>query len=89
MIGYQTAYLKAHYPAEFMAALLTSDQQDIDRIAIEIEECRAMGIQVLAPDINESFASFTVVAGEKRGRIHPFRLERHQKCRSAYCGSDY
>ncbi|MFA5248082.1 MAG: DNA polymerase III subunit alpha [Patescibacteria group bacterium] len=67
MIGYQTAYLKAHYPAEFMAALLTSDQQDIDRIAIEIEECRAMGIQVLAPNVNESFASFTVVSGEKEG----------------------
>ncbi|MDD5527724.1 MAG: DNA polymerase III subunit alpha [Patescibacteria group bacterium] len=67
MIGYQTAYLKAHYPAEFMAALLTSDQQDIDRIAIEIEECRNMGIKVLSPDINESFASFTVVKDEKTG----------------------
>ncbi len=68
VIGYQTAYLKAHYPAEFMAALLTSDQQDTDRIAIEIEECRAMGIEVLAPDINESFASFTVVSGEKNNK---------------------
>ncbi len=67
MVGYQTAYLKAHYPAEFMAALLTSDQQDIDRIAIEIEECRNMGIKVLPPDINESFASFAVVLGEKKG----------------------
>ena len=61
MIGYQTAYLKAHYPAEFMAALLTSDQQDIDRIAIEVDECRKMGLKVMPPDINESFASFTVV----------------------------
>ena len=61
MIGYQTAYLKAHYPAEFMAALLSSDQQDIDRVAIEIEECRNMGLKVLPPDVNESFASFTVV----------------------------
>jgi DNA polymerase-3 subunit alpha len=67
MVGYQTAYLKAHYPAEFMAALLTSDQQDIDRIAIEIDECRHMGIKVLPPDVNESFASFTVVLGEKEG----------------------
>lgn len=67
MVGYQTAYLKAHYPAEFMAALLTSDQQDIERIAIEIDECRHMGIKVLPPDINESFASFTVVLGEKEG----------------------
>jgi DNA polymerase III subunit alpha len=65
MTSFQTAYLKAHYPAEFMAALLTSDQQDIDRIAIEIEECRNMGIKVLAPDVNESFASFTVVKDEK------------------------
>ncbi len=61
LIGYQTAYLKAHYPQEFMAALLTADQQNIERIAIEIEECREMGIEVLQPDINESFESFTVV----------------------------
>jgi len=61
MIGYQTAYLKAHFPAEFMAALLTSDQNDTDRVAIEIDEARSMGIPVLPPDINESFADFTVV----------------------------
>ena len=60
LIGYQTAYLKAHWPAEFMAALLTCDQQNIDRVAIEIEECRNMGIEVLPPDVNESIASFTV-----------------------------
>ena len=65
LIAYQTAYLKAHWPAEFMAALLTSDQQDTDRVAIEIDECRKMGIEVMQPDINESFGSFTVVlAGE-------------------------
>ncbi|MEI7451764.1 MAG: DNA polymerase III subunit alpha [Candidatus Falkowbacteria bacterium] len=61
MVAYQTAYLKAHFPAEFMAALLTADQQDIDRIAIEIDECRNMGIKIMPPDINESFSSFTVV----------------------------
>ena len=61
MIGYQTAYLKAHWPVEFMAALLTADQHDTDRIAIEIDECRNMGIKIMAPDVNESFASFTVV----------------------------
>jgi DNA polymerase-3 subunit alpha len=61
-IGYQTAYLKAYYPAEFMAALLTADQQNIDRVAIEIEECQNMGITVAAPDVNESFETFTVVA---------------------------
>jgi len=61
MIAYQTAYLKAHWPTEFMAALLTSDQGNTDRVAIEIEECRNMGIEVLAPDINQSYESFTVV----------------------------
>lgn len=69
LIGYQTAYLKAHYPTEFMAALLTADQNDIDRIAIEIEECRKMGIEIMPPDINESFASFTVVtSGTKENK---------------------
>jgi DNA polymerase-3 subunit alpha len=63
-IAYETAYLKAHYPAEFMAALLSSDAQRTDRILIEIEECRAMGIQVLPPDINESLRHFTVISGE-------------------------
>src|SRR3989339_367959 len=61
LIGYQTAYLKAHWPTEFMAALLTADQQNIDRIAIEIEECRRMGIEVMPPDVNQSFETFTVV----------------------------
>ena len=65
MIAYQTAYLKANFPVEFMAALLTSDQNDIDRIAIEVEECRQMGIEVLPPDINESFKTFTVVGPKK------------------------
>ncbi|RJR31626.1 DNA polymerase III subunit alpha [Candidatus Parcubacteria bacterium] len=61
LIAYRTAYLKAHYPAEFMASLLTADQGNMDRIAIEVEECRQMGLQVLPPDINESFSTFTVV----------------------------
>ena len=69
MIGYQTAYLKAHWPVEFMAALLTADQGDMDRVAIEIDECRNMGIKIMAPDINESFATFTVVtAGTKENK---------------------
>ena len=63
LIGYQTAYLKAHYPAEFMAALLTSDQNDTDRIAIEVREAREIGIEVLQPDVNESFESFAVIRG--------------------------
>lgn len=63
LIGYQTAYLKAHYPAEFMAALLTSDQHDIDRVAIEVREAREIGLEVLPPSVNESFEDFTVVVG--------------------------
>ena len=60
-IAYQTAYLKANYATEFMAALMTADQEDIDRVPVMIDECRKMDIAVLPPDINESFADFTVV----------------------------
>ncbi len=61
LIGYQTAYIKAHFPAEFMAALMTSDQGNTDRIAIEVEEAKNMGIEVLPPNINESYEKFTVI----------------------------
>lgn len=68
-IAYETAYLKANYPAEFMAALLSSDSGDTERIMIEIEESRTMGIAVLPPDINESLAHFTVISpAEKTGQ---------------------
>jgi DNA polymerase-3 subunit alpha len=60
-ISYWTAYLKAHYPSAFMAAVMTSDYDDTDRLAIEISECKKMGIDVLPPDINESFVEFAVV----------------------------
>ncbi len=70
LIGYQTAYLKAHWPTEFIAALLTANQQNTDRIAMEIEECRKMGIEVKQPDINQSFDSFTVVtSGTAENRV--------------------
>ena len=69
LIAYWTAYLKAHYPDAFMAALMTSDQDDIDRLAIEITECRHMGITVLAPDVNQSFVEFAVVPGENTIRF--------------------
>jgi DNA polymerase-3 subunit alpha len=65
LIAYQTAYLKAHYPAAFMAALMSSDYDDTDRLAIEISECQHLGIAVLPPDINESFLEFAVVTNEK------------------------
>jgi len=64
VIAYQTAYMKANFPAEFMAALMTSDKDNSDRIALEIEECKTMGIEVLPPDVNESFETFTVVADQ-------------------------
>ena len=61
MIAYQTAYLKANYPTEFMAAFLNSETGDVERIAFLIEEAQRMGIKVLPPDINESFERFTVI----------------------------
>lgn len=69
MIAYQTAYLKANYPDCFMAALMTSDLNDIDRISIEISECDRMGMTVLPPDINESFSDFAVVKDAKSIRF--------------------
>jgi DNA polymerase-3 subunit alpha len=60
MLSYQTAYLKAKYPREFMAACLTSEISNTDRIVILLDECRRMGITVLPPDINQSSADFTV-----------------------------
>lgn len=69
LISYWTAYLKAHYPDAFMAALMTSDADDIDRLAIEINECRHMGIEVLLPDVNESYVEFAVVPGKNQIRF--------------------
>ncbi len=69
MIAYQTAYLKAHYPVEFMAALLTSEKTDVERIAVTIDECKKMGIEVLPPDINESFRNFSVVPKQNKIRF--------------------
>lgn len=62
-ISYWTAYLKANYMPAFMAALMTSDYDDIDRLSIEISECQKHGIKVLPPDVNESFVEFSVVPG--------------------------
>lgn len=76
LIAYQTAYLKAHYPAAFMAAVMTSDFDDTDRLAIEITECKHMGIDVLPPDVNESFQEFAVVPdpGNPDNRTAPIRF---------------
>ncbi|MBA4276605.1 DNA polymerase III subunit alpha [Flavobacterium sp.] len=59
-IAYQTAYLKAHYPAEYMAAVLSNNMNDIKQVSFFMEECKRMGLQVLGPDVNESFYKFTV-----------------------------
>ena len=66
LVSYWTAYLKANYPAEYMAALLTSVKDDKDKMAIYLNECRRMKIQVLPPDVNESEANFTPVGTDIR-----------------------
>jgi len=65
LIGYQTAYLKAHYTSEFITALMNSERNDIERIAVLINEAKKEGIDILPPDINESFKDFTLVADDK------------------------
>lgn len=66
VIAYQTAYLKAHYPVQFMASLLTQDMGNQDKTIKNIAECRDMGIEILPPDINESQADFSVIEGKIR-----------------------
>src|ERR1700685_2623794 len=66
LIAYWTAYLKANYPAEYMAALLTSVADDKDKSALYLSECRRMGIKVLPPDVNESVATFAAVGTDIR-----------------------
>ncbi len=69
LVAYWTAYLKAHYPDAFMAALMTADMRWTDRLAIEITECKRMGLKVLGPDINESYGDFGIVGGERTIRF--------------------
>ena len=63
-VAYQTAYMKANYPVEYMTAILTSESGDVEKIAEIVHECQRMKIDVLPPDINESFGGFTVVDGD-------------------------
>ncbi|EKD49441.1 MAG: hypothetical protein ACD_63C00146G0009 [uncultured bacterium] len=70
MIAYQTAYLKAHFPTEFMASLLAANQENMDRVAIEVAECSQMGIEILPPDVNESLRDFTVIAKNGKTITH-------------------
>lgn len=66
LVAYQTAYIKAHYPAEYMAAVLTHNQNQIEKVTFFMEECRSLGIKVLGPHVNESFKNFAV---NKEGEI--------------------
>jgi DNA polymerase-3 subunit alpha len=65
-VAYQTAYLKAHFPVQFMAATMTSQIGDTDRIVVLMEECRKMGVEVLPPDVNQSMGRFQVVGDKIR-----------------------
>ena len=67
--AYQTAYMKANFPAIYMAAVLTADSGDVEKIGEIIAECKRMGVPVLPPNINESFSDFTVVKGEGKDKI--------------------
>ena len=73
LVAYQTAYLKAHYPAEYLAALLTATKRDKDRTAIYLNECRQMRLEVLVPDVNESETDFTVADGRIRFGLSAIR----------------
>jgi len=68
-VAYQTAYMKANFPVEYMSAVLTADSGDTERISDSIHECSRMGIDVLPPEINESFADFSVVPGTQTIRF--------------------
>jgi DNA polymerase-3 subunit alpha len=73
IVSYWTAYLKANFPTEYMAALLTSVRDDKDKSALYLSECRRMGINVLSPDINQSFGAYTPVAKEIRFGLEAIR----------------
>ena len=61
MIAYQTAYMKTYYPTESMVALMVSDEEDMERIKMEIEEARAKNVKIMPPDVNESRRHFTFI----------------------------
>jgi DNA polymerase III subunit alpha len=77
VVSYWTAYLKANYPAEYMAAVLTSVRDDKDKSALYLNECRRMGIKVLPPDVNESSANFTAVGADIRFGLAAIRNVGH------------
>jgi DNA polymerase-3 subunit alpha len=74
LVTFQTAYLKAHYPVEYLAALLTSVKTSLEKAAVYLNECRTMGIQVLVPDVNRSASSFEPARLEDGTEVIPFGL---------------
>ena len=83
VISYQTAYLKAHYPVEFMAGLLSNEINNTDKISIFVGECKRMGISILPPDINRSGLKFTqetvATAADYKGRVEPDRVAEYDR----------
>jgi DNA polymerase-3 subunit alpha len=75
-VAYQTAYMKANFPVEYMSAIMTAESGDIEKVAEIVHECEKIGIDVLPPNINESFGGFTVIVGsdKKEGRTIRFGL---------------
>ncbi len=75
LVAYQTAYMKSNFPIEYMTAVLTADAGDVEKIAEIITECKRMGIEVLPPDINESFGDFTVVLPKQKNEKDPDSIQ--------------
>ena len=78
-LAYKTAYMKAHYPVEYMTAVLSAEAGDTDKVAEIIAECKRMDIPVLPPDVNESFGDFTVVRKEGEKNMPETEMERSKK----------
>lgn len=74
LVAYQTAYMKANYPVEYMTAIMTSESGDVEKVAEIVHECQKMGIDVLPPNINESFGGFTVIVGSDKETGHTIRF---------------
>ncbi|MCC6323816.1 DNA polymerase III subunit alpha [Candidatus Nomurabacteria bacterium] len=74
MVAYQTAYMKANYPVEYMCAILTAESGDVEKINEIVEECKKMNIVVLPPDVNESFGGFTVIHGSANSENKTIRF---------------
>jgi DNA polymerase III subunit alpha len=72
-VSYQTAYMKANYPVEYMTAVLTAEAGDIETVSVMVNECKRIGIPVLPPDVNESFGDFTVIGDSIRFGLHSIK----------------